>query len=92
MDGKVSRSNGRHHRTEELSTWLTLTGEVHSLPFDLLRPYPEEDLESWLVRDKVGHTRNNWAALIEQISEDSPKVEKRPKRKKPKRQQPGLFD
>lgn len=47
--------------------WLE-PGEVHNLLFDLLRPYPEEDLESWRVSDKVGNTRINWAELIEPIA------------------------
>ena len=72
--------------------WLE-PGEIHSLPFDLLRPYPEEDLESWRVNDNVGDTKSNWAELIEPIPEDAPKIEKKPKRKKPKGEQPtGLFD
>jgi hypothetical protein len=63
------------------------------LPFDLLRPYPEEDLESRRVSDEVGDTKNNWAELIEPIPEDTPKVEKKPERKKPKKELlPGLFD
>lgn len=63
-----------------------------SLPFDLPRQYPEEDLESWRVGDQVKDTKNNWAELIEPIPEDTPKVEKKPKRKKPKKElPPGLF-
>jgi putative SOS response-associated peptidase YedK len=73
--------------------WLE-PGEVHSLPFDLLRPYPEEDMKSWRVSDKVGNTRNNWAELIEPVPEDSPKHEKPAKRTKPTKELPpkGLFD
>jgi len=73
--------------------WLE-PGEVHSLPFDLLRPYPEEDMKSWRVSDKVGNTRNNWAELIEPVPDDAPKREKKTKRAKlPKELPPqGLFD
>ena len=46
-------------------------GEVHSLPFDLLRPHPVQDIESWRVSDMVGDTKNNWAELIEPIPEDT---------------------
>jgi putative SOS response-associated peptidase YedK len=55
--------------------WLE-PGEVNNLPFDLLRPYPEEDMKSWRVSDKVGNTQNNWAELIEPIPDDTPKREK----------------
>jgi hypothetical protein len=73
--------------------WLE-PGEVHSLPFDLLRPYPEEDMKSWRVSDKVGNTRNNWAELIEPIPEDQPKRERPSRRAKQKKDPPsqGLFD
>lgn len=57
--------------------WLE-PGEVHSLPIDLLWPYPEEGMKSWRVSDKVGNTRNNWAELIEPIPEDQPKPRKIP--------------
>lgn len=67
---------------------------MHSLPIDLLRPYPEEDMKSWRVSDKVGNTRNNWAELIEPVPDNEPKREKAPKRAKPKKEPPpkGLFD
>jgi putative SOS response-associated peptidase YedK len=73
--------------------WLE-PGELHSLPFDLLRPYAEEDMESWRVSDKVGNTRNNWAELIEPIPEDTPRPEKKDKRSKRKMEPPtqSLFD
>jgi putative SOS response-associated peptidase YedK len=73
--------------------WLE-PGEEYSLPFDLLRPYPEEDLKSWRVSDKVGNSRNNWAELIEPVPEDAPKAEKPVKRAKRKKKPPteGLFD
>ena len=73
--------------------WLE-PGEVHSLPFDLLRPYPEEDMKSWRVSDKVGNTRNNWAELIEPVPDDAPKSEKKTKRAKSPKELPpqGLFD
>jgi hypothetical protein len=62
--------------------WLE-PGDVHSLPFDLLRPYPEGDMKSWRVSDRVCNTRNNCAELIEPISEDAPKHDKPTKRAKP---------
>jgi hypothetical protein len=64
------------------------------LPLDLLRPYPEEEMKSWRVSDKVGNTRNNWAELIEPVSEDAPKREIKTKRKKPEKELPpkGLFE
>ncbi len=73
--------------------WLE-PGEVHSLPFDLLRPYPEEDMQSWRVSDKAGNTRNNWAELIEPIPEDKPERKKTSNAAKSKQQPPAkrLFD
>ena len=73
--------------------WLE-PGEAHSLPFDLLRPYPEEDMKSWRVSDKVGNTRNNWAELIEPVPDDEQKHAKAPKRAKRKKDPPPmrLFD
>lgn len=73
--------------------WLE-PGDADSLPFDLLRPPSEEDLESWRVSDEVGNTKNNWAELIEPIPEDIPKPEKKTKRTKPKKEPPpkGLFN
>ena len=72
--------------------WLE-PGELHRLPFDLLRPYPEEDMKSRRVSDKVGNTRNNWAELIKPVPEDAPKSEKRTKRAKPPKELPQrLFD
>jgi hypothetical protein len=56
--------------------WLE-PGEEYSLPFDLLRPHPEEDMQWWRVSEKVGNWRNNWAELIEPIPDDAPKPEKR---------------
>jgi hypothetical protein len=52
------------------------------LPVDLLRPYAEEDMESWRVSDKVGNTKNNWTELIEPIPEDTrdPRKSQSPKR------------
>jgi putative SOS response-associated peptidase YedK len=61
--------------------WLE-PGEEHSLSFDLLRSYPEENMKSWRVSDKVGNTHNNWAELIEPVPEDTPKREKTKKRVK----------
>jgi putative SOS response-associated peptidase YedK len=58
-------------------------GEEHTLPLDLLRPYPEEEMESWRVSDDVGNTKNNWAELIEPVPDDAPKREKKSKRAKP---------
>lgn len=77
---------------KDYSRWLEET-EEHSLPVDLLRPYPEDDMRSWRVSDEVGNTRNNWAALIEPIPEDVPKREKKAKRAKPETEPPsmGLF-
>lgn len=64
-----------------------------ALPRDLLRPYPEEEMESWRVSDKVGNAKSNWTELIEPVPEDAPK--KKPKRTKPKKDLPPdtpLFD
>jgi hypothetical protein len=64
------------------------------IPLDLLRPYPEEDMKSWRVSDKVGNRLNNWAELIEPVSDDAAKHGKKEKRAKPKKELPprGLFD
>ena len=80
-------------KRKDYQRWLE-EGEEHTLPLDLLRPYPEEEMQSWRVSDKVGDTRNNWAELIEPIPEDTPKGEKKAKRAKPKKELPpkGLFD
>lgn len=80
-------------KPKDYQRWLE-EGEENSLPLDLLRPYPEEEMESWRMSDEVGSTKNNWAELIEPIPEDTPKCDKKPKRAKPKRELPprGLFD
>jgi putative SOS response-associated peptidase YedK len=73
--------------------WLE-PGEEHSLPVDLLRSYPEENMKFWRVSDKVGNAQNNWAELIEPVPEGKPKRERASKRTKPKKESPtkGLFD
>lgn len=73
--------------------WLE-PGEAQSLPFDLLKSCPEENMKPWRVSDKVGNTQNNWAELIELIPDDTPKREKKAKRAKPKKGLPskGLLD
>jgi len=80
-------------KPKDYQRWLE-ESEEHALPLDLLRPYPEEEMKSWRVSDKVGNTRNNWAELIEPIPEDTPKREKKVRRAKPKKGPPskGLFD
>jgi putative SOS response-associated peptidase YedK len=80
-------------KPKDYQRWLE-EGEENVLPFDLLRPYPEEEMKSWRVSDKVGNTKNNWAELIEPIPEDTPKREKKVRRAKPKKGPPskGLFD
>ena len=46
------------------------------------------------ISDKVGNTRNNWAELIEPVSDGTPKREKTTKSSKRKKEPPskGLFD
>lgn len=80
-------------KPKDYQRWLE-EGEEHSLPLDLLRPSPEEEMQSWRVSDDVGNTRNNWAELIEPILDDRPKPKKAAKRAKPKKEPPthGLFD
>jgi putative SOS response-associated peptidase YedK len=80
-------------KPKDYQRWLE-EGEEHSLPLDLLRPYPEEEMKSWRVSDQVGNTRNNWAELIERVPDDMQKREKASKRAKPKKEPPpqGLFD
>ena len=80
-------------KPKDYQRWLE-EGEEHTLPLDLLRPYPEEEMQSWRVSDQVGNTRNNWAELIEPIPEETPKREKKAKHAKPKKELPpkGLFD
>jgi len=80
-------------RPKDYRRWLE-EGEEHSLPLDLLRPYPEEEMESWRVSDDVGNTRNNWAELIEPVPESQPPKKKSAKRAKRKNEPPvlGLFD
>ena len=87
-----------HHRMsvilkpKDYQRWLE-EGEEYQLPIDLLRPFPEEEMKSWRVSDAVGNTRNNWAELIEPISDDEPKIKKTAKLRKPKKEAPpGLFD
>lgn len=79
-------------KPKDYQRWLE-EGEEHTLPFDLLRPCPEEEMESWRVSDDVGNTRNNWAELIEPVPDSQPKT-KKPKRAKRKSEPPtlGLFD
>ena len=74
--------------------WLE-EGEEHNLPVDLLRSYPEENMKSWRVSDKVGNVRNNWAELIEPVSDSNLSTKKHVKRIKPKKEPPPaprLFD
>ena len=80
-------------RPKDYQRWLE-EGEEHSLPLDLLRPYPEEEMESWRVSDDVGNTRNNWAELIEPVPDDRPGPEKKAKHAKPNHESrtAGLFD
>ncbi len=91
MDGKYHDRMGVILKPNDYQRWLE-EGEEHTLPLDLLRPYPEEEMKSWRVSDKVGNTRNNWAELIEPVPEDKPK--KSSKRAGPKNETPpqGLFD
>lgn len=78
---------------KDYQRWLE-EGEEHRLPLDLLRPYPEEEMESWRVSDEVGNTRNNWAELIEPVPESQPLRKKPLKGAKRKNAAPvlGLFD
>lgn len=51
--------------------WLgSDANEDHSLPLDLLRPFPAEEMVAWRVGDDVGNVRNNTAELIEPLSEE----------------------
>jgi putative SOS response-associated peptidase YedK len=80
-------------KPKDYQRWLE-EAEEHQLPLDLLRPYPEEEMKSWRVSDKVGNARNNWAELIEPVSESDLSVSKPAKRAKAKKEPPtlGLFD
>lgn len=80
-------------KPKDYRRWLE-EGEEYTPPLDLLRPYPEEEMKSWRVSDKVGNTRNNWAELIEPVTEDKEKRQKTSKRVTPKDDTPpqGLFD
>lgn len=80
-------------KPKDYQRWLE-EGQEHSLPIDLLRPYPEEEMKSWRVSDAIGNTRNNWAELIEPIPEDAPAQKQKTKRAKPTHapEPPGLFD
>ena len=62
--------------------------EEHSLPIGLLRPYPEEDMKSSRVSDKVGNAKNNWAELIEPTSASEPRTKKPVKGAKTKKEPP----
>jgi putative SOS response-associated peptidase YedK len=80
-------------KPKDYQRWLE-EDEEHSLPLDLLRPYPEEEMRSWRVSDQVGDTRNNWAELIEPVPESEAKTKKPTKRAKTRKEPPelGLFD
>ena len=80
-------------KPKDYQRWLE-EGEEHQLPFDLLKPYPEEEMKSWCVSDKVGKSENNWAELIEPIPENQSKLDTPAKRPKQKKTLPakGLFD
>ena len=80
-------------KPKDYQRWLEEV-EEHTLPLDLLRPYPEEEMKSWRVSDDVGNTRNNWAELIEPIPDDTLARKKKTKRAKPRNGTPpkGLFD
>jgi putative SOS response-associated peptidase YedK len=68
-------------KPKDYQRWLE-EGEEHTLPLDLLRPYLEEEMQSWRVSDKVGNTRNSWAELIEPVPEGQSKPVKPAKRSK----------
>ncbi len=80
-------------KPKDYQRWLE-EGEEHTLPLDLLRSYPEEEMQSWRVSDEVGNAKNNWAELIEPVPDDIPKREKKTKRTKVKKELPprSLFD
>jgi putative SOS response-associated peptidase YedK len=80
-------------KPKDYQRWLE-EGEEHTLPLDLLRPYPEEEMQSWRASNAVGNTKNNWAELIQPVSDDALKCTKKSKRANPKKEPPaqGLFD
>lgn len=79
-------------RPQDCQRWLE-EGDEQRRPVDLLQPYPEEQMKSWRVSNKVGNTRNNWAEPIEPIVEDAPARTAAAKRAKRDREPPaGLFD
>ena len=80
-------------KPKDYQRWLE-EGEEHRLPVDLLSPYPEEDMKSWRVSDKVGNAKNNWAEIIEPVFESEPKAKKLTKRNKRRKEPPALalFD
>ncbi len=49
-----------HRRDYE--RWMAPTDPKH-LPFDLLRPYPAEEMKAWKVGKAVGNSRNMWRVL-----------------------------
>ena len=57
-------------RRQDYERWLAPTDPAH-LPFDLLRPFPADEMKAWRVGGAVGNTRNNDPGLLEPLKEDS---------------------
>jgi putative SOS response-associated peptidase YedK len=56
---------------EDYQRWLE-PGDPMSLPLDLLRPFPSEQMAKWKIDKHAGNPRNNWPELIDPLS-DKPK-------------------
>jgi putative SOS response-associated peptidase YedK len=50
-------------RPEDYERWMA-PADPARLPVDLLRPYPEEEMQAWKVAKAVGNVRNNNPELI----------------------------
>ncbi len=49
--------------------WLA-PADFSQLPVDLLRPYPEDEMEMWKVRSDVGNVRYESPELADPITQD----------------------
>jgi len=50
--------------------WIA-PAEVHQLPVDLLRPFPDELMTAWKVAPAVGNVKNDDPGLIEPVQDEA---------------------
>ena len=74
----------------DYSRWLD-PGDPTRPPIDLLRPFPDDQMEMWPVSDAVGNTRNDSPALLERMTAPPARTPAAKKFAKADPAQPSLF-